>query len=220
MKTILVLNPNSSVSVTERMQSGCSTIALPAGYQLDFRTLPEGPPVIECQREVESVVLPVCDYFHANPADACVIGCFSDPGLYLAREELSVPVIGIAEAAVNAAAGLGARFGIIAIKQGSVGRHMRMVRQLGYADRMAADRPLDLGVAELLDEELSLTRIIDVGRRMRDEDGADVLILGCATMGAYRPRLQAELGIPVVDPTQAAVMQAFALLTLDYAGVV
>jgi Asp/Glu/hydantoin racemase len=219
LKTIRVLNPNSSISVTQRMQSCCATISLPAGYHVDFRTLAEGPPVIECQRDVERVVLPVCDYFHANPADAFVIGCFSDPGLYLAREELGVPVIGIAEAAVLAAVGLGARFGILAIKQGSIGRHTRMVRQLGYADRMAADRPLDLGVAELLDEDLSIARIIDVGRRMRDEDGADVLILGCATMGAYRPRLQAELGIAVVDPTQAAVMQALTLLTLNYAGI-
>jgi Asp/Glu/hydantoin racemase len=218
MKTVLVLNPNSSISVTQRMQDCCATIAVPAGYHVSFQTLAEGPPAIECQRDVESVVLPVCDYFHAHPADAFVIGCFSDPGLYLAREELAVPVIGIAESAVRAAVGLGACFGIIAIKHGSIGRHMRMVRELGYADRMAADRPLNLGVAELLDEDLSLARIIAVGRRMRDEDGADVLILGCATMGAYRPRLQAELGIPVVDPTQAAVMQALTLLTLNYAG--
>jgi Asp/Glu/hydantoin racemase len=219
MKTILVLNPNSSESVTERMQSSCAAIGLPAEYRLDFRTLAEGPPAIECQRDVESVVLPVCGYFHANTADLFVIGCFSDPGLYLAREELSVPVIGISESAILAAIGLGARFGILAIKQGSIGRHTRMVNQLGLAGRFAADRPLDLGVAELLNEDLSIARIIDVGRRMRNEDGADVLILGCATMGAYRPVLEAELGIPVVDPTQAAVMRAVTLLSLNYARI-
>jgi Asp/Glu/hydantoin racemase len=70
-----------------------------------------------------------------------------------------------------------------------------------------------------MDAEISIARIIDVGRRLRDEDGADVLILGCATMGVYRARLEAELGIPVVDPTQAAVMRAASLLSLNYARI-
>jgi Asp/Glu/hydantoin racemase len=219
MKTILVLNPNSSVAVTETMLRACAALPLPVGHRVDFRTLDQGPPAIESQRDVESVVLPVCDYFQAHPADVFVIGCFSDPGLYLAREELSSPVIGISESALLAAIGLGSRFGILAIKQGSIRRHMRLVNQLGLAGRCAADRSLDLGVAELLDAEISIARIIDVGRCLRDEDGADVLILGCATMGVYRARLEAELGIPVVDPTQAAVMRAASLLSLNYARI-
>jgi Asp/Glu/hydantoin racemase len=219
MKTILVLNPNSSEAVTEKMQAACGTIMLPNDQSAIFRTLDSGPPGIETQRHVESVVLPLCDYFHANPADAFVIGCFSDPGLYLAREELPAPVVGIAESAVMAAMGLGGKFGILAIKTGSIGRHTRMIRQLGAYDRLAADRALDLGVADLLDEDSSIGRLIDVGRQLRDDDDADVLILGCATMGVYRARLEAELGLPVVDPAQAALMRASNLLSLNYARV-
>jgi Asp/Glu/hydantoin racemase len=51
---------------------------------------------------------------------------------------------------------------------------------------------------------------------LRDEDGADVLILGCAGMGHWRPKAEEALGIPVVDPTQAAVARAIGIVALGY----
>jgi Asp/Glu/hydantoin racemase len=54
------------------------------------------------------------------------------------------------------------------------------------------------------------------GRLLRDEDGADVLILGCAGLGGYRDALQQSLGIPVVDPVQAGAMLACNSLDLRY----
>ncbi len=62
-------------------------------------------------------------------------------------------------------------------------------------------------------------RIVEIGRRLRDEDGADVLILGCASIGRYRSAIEDQLGIPVVDPAQAAVTRAQMLLSLGYAKV-
>ena len=205
MQRILVLNPNSSVAVTEAMRRGCEGLALPRGQEVVFATLAGGPAGIESQRDVETVVLPTCDYLHRHPADGHVIACFSDPGLALAREELSVPVVGIAESAILAAMEAGERFGIIAIKEGSIPRHHRAVRTMGVQDRMAGDRALGLGVVALLDEERSVGRILEVGRLLCREDGADALILGCATMGVYRDRIEAALGVPVIDPTQAAI---------------
>ena len=52
-----------------------------------------------------------------------------------------------------------------------------------------------------------------------DLDGADVLILGCASMGGFRPEIEGALGLPVIDPTQAAVVRATGLLTLGYGRV-
>ncbi len=217
MRNILVLNPNSSASVTARMRQGCETIELHPDHRVAFHTLAEGPAGIETQRDVEAVVIPTCDYLLANPADAYVIGCFSDPGLHLAREELAAPVFGIGESAYLTAAGRGDRFGIVSIKAGSIARHHRAVRALSLLDRLAGDRALDLGVTELLDEERAIARIVAIGRQLRDEDGADVLVLGCATMGAYRSRIETILGIAVVDPTQAAVVRASSWLSTDAA---
>lgn len=215
MTRILVLNPNSSVDVTGEMDAALDRIRTPGGPEIVCATLAEGPPGIETQEHVESVVLPIARYFAANEADAYVIGCFSDPGLALARENIGKPVLGIAESAFHVASGLGQRFGIVAIKQGSIPRHMRHVRSLGFADRLAGDRPLGVGVTEMSGAGV-VDRIIEVGTELRDRDGADVLILGCASMGGYRDRIESALGLPVVDPTQAAVARAISFLSLGY----
>lgn len=218
MKTILVLNPNSSTTVTDAMARGCAGIDLHPGHRPDFHTLTGTPPAIETQRDVETVVIPTCDYLLAHPADAYVVGCFSDPGLALCRAELAAPVVGIGESAYREAIVLGAHFGIMSIGSASIERHARAVATLGFGGMLAGDRSLDLGVLDLLDIERSFFRMIKVGRALRDEDGATVLILGCATMGAYRARLEDALAMPVIDPVQAAVLRASALLSFNYKG--
>jgi allantoin racemase len=216
VKSILILNPNSSAAVTEKMKEACAGIDLHPSHRASFHTLIDTPGGIESQRDVESVVIPICDFLLLHPADAYVIGCFSDPGLALCREELSAPVVGIAEAAYLEASLIGKRFGVVSIGAGSIARHARAIEALGLGPRLAGDRPLDLGVLELLDVERSIARIIEVGRQLRDIDGAEVLILGCATMGVYRPRIEEALAVPVVDPTQAGILRASALLSFDY----
>jgi allantoin racemase len=215
MTTILVLNPNSSQSVTDSMDNALDILRNQGGPAIVCETLAEGPPGIETQEHVESVVLPLVRHLERRPADAYVIGCFSDPGLALARENLKHPVLGIAESAFQLALGLGHRFGIVAIKRGSISRHMRNVRALGLSDRLAGDRPLDIGVTDMLDNGV-VDRIVEVGTELRDRDGADVLILGCASMGGYRRKIEERIGLPVVDPTQAAVARAMSLLALGY----
>jgi Asp/Glu/hydantoin racemase len=42
--------------------------------------------------------------------------------------------------------------------------------------------------------------VVRTGRLLRDEDGADVIILGCAGLGNYRAVMETELGLPIVDP--------------------
>lgn len=218
MKTILVLNPNSTAAVTETMKRGCAGIDVHPDHRAEFHTLPGGPAAIQSQRDTEAVAIPACDYLLGRPADAYVLGCFSDPGLALCREELSAPVVGIGESAYREAIALGARFGIMSISQSSIDRHARAIAGLGFGHMLAGDRSLGLGVLDLLEIDRSLFQMVKVGRALRDEDGAKVLILGCATMGVYRSRLEEALAMPVIDPVQAAVLRASALLSLGYKG--
>ncbi len=75
--------------------------------------------------------------------------------------------------------------------------------------REATDRPVfGMSVAETASGEGTLARMIEVGRQLREEDGADVIVMGCAGMARHRKPLEAALGVPVVDPTQAAVAMA------------
>lgn len=215
VKKILILNPNSSDSVTEQMERGCAGITLPQNHRLSFHTLAGAPAGIASQRDVEAVTIPTCDHFLAHPADAYVIGCFSDPGINLCREEISAPVLGIGEAAYREASEIG-RFGIVSIGSGSIERHARAIDALGLRHWLAGDRPLGLTVLELLEQEKAIARIIEVGRSLIDLDGAQLLILGCATMGVYRQRIESALAVPVIDPVRAAVLRASTLLSVEH----
>lgn len=215
---VLVVNPNSSEAVTRGIDAAVEPLRVAGGPAIECVRLTDGPPGIETQAHVESVVQPLARMVAArdNDCDAFVVACFSDPGLYAAREATKKPVLGIAECGMLTALTLGERFGIIAILPRSVPRHLRYVGARGLEARFAGDRPIGLGVAELSDDARTLARMVEVGKELRDKDGADVLVMGCAGMARYRDRLQAETGIPVVEPTQAAVGMAIARVRLGW----
>ena len=215
---IVVINPNSSQTVTDGIDRAVEPLRMAGGPAIECVTLKEGPPGIETQAHVEGVVQPLSRMVAArdNDASAFVVACFSDPGLHLARETTKKPVLGIAECGVLTALTLGQRFGVIAILDRSIARHLRYIRSLGLWDRFANDRAVGLGVTELADEGKTFHRMVEVGRQLKAEDGADVVVMGCAGMARYRDRLQEEIGIPVVEPTQAAVGMAIGRVRLGW----
>src|SRR5262249_51428014 len=148
-----------------------------------------------------------------NGSDAFVIACYSDPGLHLCREGTARPVFGIAECGVLTALARAERFGVVAISQRSIRRHLRYLRQMGLTERFAGERPLEMSVAESADSG-TLGRLIEVGRELKNEDGADAVVLGCAGMARHRKPLEDALGIVVIDPTQAAVTMALGAVQL------
>ena len=174
-----------------------------------MRRVAEGPPGIETDEHVVEVVAPMLRWAERRTdADTVVIACYSDPGLRELRAALDKPVLGIAECAMLTALTLGERFGILSILPGSVPRHVRYIRALGLESRCAGDLPIGFGVVELEAEPGVFERMIQVGKDLRADHGAEVLILGCAGMADYRGRLEEAVGLPVVDPTQAAVAMA------------
>ncbi|MBT8410093.1 MAG: Asp/Glu racemase, partial [Alphaproteobacteria bacterium] len=88
------------------------------------------------------------------------------------------------------------------------------IAQMGLAARCAGIRALDLGVADLADSERTTARLLAVASALRDSDGADVLILGCAGMARYRAMLETAAGLPVIDPCRAATAQMLGRIAL------
>jgi Asp/Glu/hydantoin racemase len=213
---ILVINPNSTEAVTQSIDEAMAPLRFPGGPEIQCLTLAEGPPGVETQCHADSVIAPLCGLIAArdNDASAFVIACFSDPGLFSARETTRKPVLGIAECGILTALTLGHRFGIISILARSVPRHLRYVGAMGLTDRLAADLPIELGVVALADESRTLERMVTVGRALRASHGADVVVMGCAGMARYRARVESAIGIPVVEPTQAAVAMAIGRVKL------
>ena len=215
MSRILVINPNSTEAVTRSMDAALDPLRAPGGPEIASVTLAEGPPGIQSQRDVDFVVPHLCRRIAAdNQSDAFVIACFSDPGLHSARETTDRPVLGISEVGMTTALNLGQRVGVIAVLNQSIPRHTRYFRAMGISERIAGEVAVDLPVVELSDEAKTGARMLAVGRALKDEHGADVLVMGCAGMARYRAPLEAELGVPVIDPPQAAVGLAIALVRL------
>jgi Asp/Glu/hydantoin racemase len=208
-RRILVVNPNSNEAVTKGLAAALAPVRFADGPEIECRTLAEGPYGIETQEHVESVTLPLRRLVAgSNDIDAFVIACYSDPGLAVCREATARPVFGINEAGVLTALARGEHVGVIAIGQRSIRRHVRYMRQLGLMDRFAGERPLDMSVAEVASGEKTLDRMIEVGEELCGKDAADVIVMGCAGMARHRQPLEAALGVPVIDPTQAAVAMA------------
>src|SRR3989440_9347213 len=218
MSTILVINPNSTESMTRVIDEACAPLRMAGGPAIETATLKEGPPGIETQQHVDGLIAPLVSFVRKNEAryDAFVIACYSDPGLHSVREVTEKPVLGIAECGILTALTLGQRFGVIAILQQSIARHLRYLGALGVTDRFAAELPVGLGIAELADEKRTFGRMVEVGKALRGEHAADVIVMGCAGMARHRKPLQDAIGAPVVEPTQAAVAMAIGRVRLAW----
>ena len=219
-KTILVINPNSTESMTHGIDAACEPLRIAGGPAIETATLKEGPPGIETQQHVDGVILPLVSFVRGREKqyDAFVIACYSDPGLHSVREATKKPVLGIAECGILTALTLGQKFGVIAILQKSIPRHLRYMGAMGVSERLAAELPVDLPVLELSDEKKTFGRMVQVGKALKEQHGADVVVMGCAGMARYRKPLQEELRIPVVEPTQAAVTMAIGRVRLGWEG--
>ena len=217
--SVYVINPNSSQTVTAEIDRAVAPLRSADGPDIVCLSLPEGPPGIQSQRDVDGVIMPLlCKASELeDSASAFVIACFSDPGLHALREQSRRRVFGIAECGVLTALTLGQRFGVIAILPTSVPRHLRYFGAMGVMDRFAADLPIGLTVAELSDEAHTLGRMVDVGITLKAAHGADVLVMGCAGMARYRAALEEAVGVPVIEPTQAAVAMAVGNVRLSQA---
>lgn len=217
MPSVLVINPNSNPEVTAGIRTAVADQAGP-GRAVETVGLEGTPYGIESQRDVDAVVPPLAERIGAehDRFDAFVIACFSDPGLHGAREVTDKPVIGIAQAGLLTAMALASRVGVISIQPGSLPRHWRAYRALGVAGAVVGDEAVGASVAELADDAAMGARMEAVGRSLVDGSGAEALVLGCAGMARYRGPLEAALGVPVVDPTQAAVGLAQTAATLGY----
>lgn len=213
--TLHVINPNSNLLVTEGIDAAMAPLR-GMGIEITCHTLAEGPQGIESQRDADFVITPLCSLVERlEPgASGFVVACFSDPGLHAVRQTSAKPVMGIMESGLLTAMTLGQRIGVIAILPGSIPRHMRVIGGMGIGARICGERALGLTVAELGDADTTARKMADTGQALRDRDGADVLVMGCAGMAQYRDMLEEETGLPVVEPCQAAAAMCIGQIML------
>ena len=214
---ILVINPNSNEAVTEGMAKVLHSFNFSDGPEIVCVSLTQGPFGIESQADIEFVKFPLRNMVsERKDIEAFVIACYSDPGLQVCREATDRPVFGIQECAVLAAMAQGDRFGVIALQELSIRRHLIYLRQMGVMGRFAKERAVNLSVEECASGAKTFDKLCTVAQQLRDEDKADTVILGCAGMASHRSSLESRIGIPVIDPVEAAVSMAMHTVISKY----
>ncbi|MGF1736578.1 aspartate/glutamate racemase family protein [Photobacterium satsumensis] len=219
MYRVTVINPNSSPEVTEVIQK---SIGNKFDHILDIKclTLNDGPKGIESQRDADSVIAPLLELISDCEAytDVFILACYSDPGIFSAREVTNKPVLGIAQSALSYASNLGQRVGVISITDSSVERHTRYARAIQYDPFIVADISANLSIRELSDPDVALSKLLRVARTLKQDYATDIIVLGCAGMGSYRHSIEKELNIAVIDPIQASIGLALSTAAYRYSA--
>ena len=214
---ILIINPNTSQSMTDKIRS-VAEAAKRDDCQVTVICPVRGPVTLESSYDEAYAIAPTIDLVkQANDEDydAIILACFCDLGVEAAKEISSIPVLGLEETTLSVALLLGAKFGIMTEKRPRVAMKELHVRRHGLLERMASIRPLELSVAELdADPERTKATGMALARRMVEEDGAEVIIMGCAAMTGYSDDLERELQVPVLDPPVVTLKVAEALVDM------
>ncbi len=83
------------------------------------------------------------------------------------------------------------------------------VRDYGHEHRVSGFYHVELGVNDFQkDHAETERRLIDAGRKAVEEDYAEALILGCTLEVGFYKDVERELGVPVIDPSIAALKRA------------
>lgn len=214
-RTIMLVNPNSTESMTNKVLESVKPFASP-GYRLLATNPVDAPPSIEgYYDEAMSVpgLLRAVGEGEKAGADAFIIACFGDPGLNACREIATGPVLGICEAAMYASTMIADSFSIVTTLQRSVPKLEGLVRRYGMETRCRNIRAAGVPVLALEDETCGAREIVrDQVALAVKEDRCEAVILGCAGMADLTEWLSAETNIPVIDGCVAAVKFAEALV--------
>ncbi|MFB9949630.1 aspartate/glutamate racemase family protein [Rhizobium puerariae] len=209
-RIIHVINASSrtDTGITEDIALSLAWMNVDGLPRIDCVTLEDGPRGISTARDSDNAAPAVLRFIEreAKRAETAgfVVACFSDPGVFAARGLTGKPVAGIGEAGFSAALSLGEMIGTIGVAAGNGAKSMRIARHMGVAARVAGHRGMGLDYGQLQDPELVTRCVIEAGKALRDDDGVEALLFAGAGLARYVGPLEQAVGLPVIDPTQAA----------------
>ena len=213
MTKILIVNPNTTASMTKTIGEAARAVAA-AGTEISDVTSSMGPVSIEGFYD-EAFAVPglIQAFLNAPDADAGIIACFDDTGLDAARSAAPFPVVGICEAALITAGQLAKRIAVITTLPRSIVPLEELVRRYGFAERTSVSA-CNVAVLDLEKPGSGAGAKLDAEIVRALEKGAEAIVLGCAGMADLAAKLSQKFGVPVVDGVAAAVKQAEALAGL------
>lgn len=216
MRHILIINPNTSDSVTALLQSHAQKEA-GAEAHVQVVTARFGAPYISCEASYAVAAHATLDAWagvvarNATPPDAVLIGCFGDPGLFALREASAVPVTGLAEAAFAEAAAYG-RFAIVTGGQRWKPILERIAGNLGYGPSLGGIVTVEPTGAQLAQDPLAARVLLaEACLQAVRQLNVQSVILGGAGLAGLAAQVQAQVGVPVIDSVLAGIRQTLLL---------
>jgi allantoin racemase len=219
---ILVINPNTTIAVTESIVAEARRSA-PPQVEITGVTARFGSPFIQTPEESETARHAVLELVSrlAPGFDAVVIAAFSDPGLEEARAMSPVPVVGIAESAMLTAVMCGGRFAIVTLGPALRPIFENAAHSLGCADRLAGIHILDTGSGAGSASEAVTTVQRDHGDALARlcgkaaaAEGVRSIILGGGPLAGLAYWIRARVPVPLLDGTACAINHAATLARL------
>jgi allantoin racemase len=215
MPNILIINPNTTTSVSVLLQQHGQSIA-GAGAHVRVVTARFGAPYISCEASYAIAGHAALDAWAQAWAgdlrpDAVLIGCFGDPGLFALREASSVPVTGLAEAAFTEAAQHG-RFAMVT--GGTRWKPMleRLAQSLGFAPSLSGILTVAPTGAQLARDPVAAQALLaDACQQAANEFKAKAIVLGGAGLAGLAAQIQPLVNVPLIDSVSAGVRQAMLL---------
>lgn len=202
---ILLINPNSDPGMTAAIQESAAAYAA-GDFEVVTVSTPEAPRFLESYEDEIRCGPGVMRILRENEGayDAFVIACHSDSHLNAARELTTKPVIGIGEASMKLASFLGHNFSVVTTHQHSIPGKLLQVRAYHLQDLLVSIRAPEEGEEGWSDEGL----FMELSRRAMKEDGAEVIVLGCAGLSGMDRKIREALNVPVLDGVACALIMA------------
>ncbi len=214
---IYVINPNTSESMTDHIRRELEKVKRP-DTELTVVNPAHGPVSIESAYDEALAGPPTLEEVRrANEGgyDAVILACFSDPALDAAKEISEIPVIGIEETTMHIAAMLGHKFAITTAFRNRVPTRDIHTRLHGLETAYGTTLVLNMSVLEMdSNPAKAKARILELSRQAVEQEGVEVIILGCAGLAGYAEDVERELGVVVLDPTSVALKIAEAIVDL------
>jgi allantoin racemase len=217
---LLLINPNTTSTMTAAIAASASVVA--ASDTVVEATNPAvGPASIENDDDERRCIPGLLDAIRTAQArpepsrpDAVVVACFGDPGLDEARDLVDVPVLGIAQAAMHAAALIAGGFSVVTSMSSTVPRGWELAKAY-TPNQCLGVHACDIPVLRIDSDPETLGPIGDRCEAALAADRSGAIVLGCAAMAKYADPLTRRLGVPVIDGVVAATLLAEALVRLN-----
>lgn len=211
MSQLLVINPNTTQEITDKVAAAVRALA-PASLSMTAHSGAFGPRYIASRATFAVAGHAALDAFanHGAGADAVLLACFGDPGLDALREVSTAPVIGLIEAAVEAALTRGRTYSIVT--GGELWRDMlhESLTLRGLTGNLASIRTVaPTGGQIAADPDGAIDVLAQACKHVAQEDGAESVILGGAGLVGLAARIEARANVPVICSVEAGAYAAF-----------